>query len=68
MPPDAGRVQVQECKRAFYAGAESFYVAVMRDASITADPNEVTDGDMELMESLHDELMKFANDVAAGKE
>jgi len=64
VPVDAGRLQVQECRRAFYAGAE----ALMRGVMKNLDPGlEPTAEDLQRMADLEGELQQFAADVRAGK-
>ena len=64
MSPDAPEIQVQENRRAFYAGAQGFLGLMMR----TLDPGlEPTDADLRGMDLLARELTEFARDVAEGR-
>jgi hypothetical protein len=64
IPPGAPVVQVQECRRAFYAGAEAFFGIVMT----MLDPGtEATDADLVKMDELDRELKQFAAAVKAGR-
>ncbi len=56
--------QRTEIRRFFFAGARAFSGLVMENAS---GGEEVTDGDMALMEALQAELAQFGADVAAGR-
>lgn len=62
VPADAGAVQVEECRRAFYAGAISFY-RLMMEAS--QDPNEAVCE--RNLERLHAELQEMPRDLYIGK-
>lgn len=64
MPENAMRLQVVECRRAFYAGAESLYVGIMKGLDPGLEP---TEADMARMEDLDKELKQFAADVGAGR-
>lgn len=64
VPTYASRVQITECRRAFYAGAEALLVMLMGGL----DPGpEATAADENLLRKLHDELHQFAADVLKGK-
>lgn len=55
--------QIVECRRAFYGGAMAMY------AFTVAKVTELSDDDAEAqMEALRDELMKFRDDMLAGKK
>jgi hypothetical protein len=64
IPSSAGSVQIQECRRAFYAGAESLMVAIMDGLDPSRDP---TEGDEAYLNALHQELLVFAIDVKEGR-
>jgi len=64
VPPTAGQLQVQESRRAFYAGAEAFFRVCMRGLEPGTEP---TEEDFGLMEALDAELREFARDVAEGR-
>ena len=56
IPAGAGEVQVEESRRAFYAGAASLYGVVMN----MLDPVlETTENDVQRMEDLQNELLEF---------
>jgi hypothetical protein len=53
-----------QARRVFYAGAQSILDILMANL----DPeNKVTDGDVDRMEALSDELRRFGEDVEAGR-
>ena len=56
IPDTAGPVQVEECRRAFYAGGAALHNIVMTMLSPTAEP---TEADIQKMQDLHDELKEF---------
>jgi hypothetical protein len=63
IPKNAPLVQLQECRRAFYAGAQALLHTVMR----LSDPGiEPTEADMRMMEGIEQELQDFAKAVMAG--
>jgi hypothetical protein len=53
-----------QARRVFYAGAQSILDILM--ASLDPE-NKVTDGDVDRMEALSDELRRFGEDVEAGR-
>jgi hypothetical protein len=59
IPTNAPAVQVDECRRAFIAGAVEVY-RFMMDASTFAAGIEPTDEDMKMMQALDDELRALA--------
>ena len=63
MPRDASAVQNQECKRAFYAGAQALMRVMM--GGITEAPGETAD-EMQMMSDLQDELEEFVGHVKSG--
>jgi hypothetical protein len=63
VPAEAMPIQVQECRRAFYAGAESLLRAVMAGLDPGAEP---TDADMVKMQEIEIELSQFVEDVKKG--
>jgi len=65
IPQNAGPLQVRECKRAFYAGAESLMVTISHGLS---EALEVRQEDVEHLVALQAELMAFARDVGEGRE
>jgi hypothetical protein len=64
MPPGVGRVQLQETRRAFYAGAQALMAIMVGGVS---DEDEMTPADESLMEGIHAEFEQFAEDVKSGK-
>jgi hypothetical protein len=63
IPAAAPDVQIQECRRAFYAGAQGMFTAMYHVS--TDDISE--DQGAEHLEELNQELQAFATDVAAGR-
>lgn len=64
---DAGDIQRQEMRRAFYAGAQSFFSILTSSVSQTENPDEVTEEDMNLLDALAKELEQFGKDVEEGR-
>lgn len=64
VPVDAPPVQVQESRRAFYAGAQAFYGLSME---MLTDESEPTDGEVAAYEKLIEELEFFCSEVEAGR-
>lgn len=64
---EAGDVQRQEMRRAFYAGAQCFLAIMTSTLSETEDPDEITEGDMALLDNLSNELEQFGKDVEEGR-
>jgi hypothetical protein len=63
-PARAGRMQRQEMRRAFYAGAQSLFTLI----TLAVSPgDEITQADLTLMEDIDQELKQFGRDVQAGK-
>jgi hypothetical protein len=64
IPKGAPTVQIQECKRAFYAGAKAIL-----DAMSVISEEDVPEGQgVVVLELLHREAKQFGQDVLAGKE
>jgi len=57
---DAGAIQVKETRQAFFSGAVILWTLIL--SSLT-DDSEPTDEDLELMESIKDELDDYAKTV-----
>lgn len=57
IPPSAPQLQVDEMKKAFYAGAHHFFAAVM---SVMDDGDEPSDADLARMQNAAAELRSFA--------
>lgn len=64
IPANASDVQRVECRRAFYAGAQSMFVCVTGQLDAGTEP---TDADMIYMDSLQAELKDFCDDIVAGR-
>lgn len=64
IPKTAGPGQIIESRRAFYAGADCFYTLLM---NLLEPGTEPTDGDLALMQRLHDEIGEFADDIKSGR-
>jgi hypothetical protein len=64
MPPHPSALQMQETRRAFYAGASALLFTMMR---IMDRDDEPTPADLAKMEAIDDELHQFAQDVGAGR-
>jgi hypothetical protein len=63
LPRNAPPIQIMECRRAFYAGAEAFFRCVY---DVGSDDAPEDDG-VEYLETLSQELQTFGRDVGAGK-
>ena len=57
IPANASAVQITETRQAFYAGATALYHFLMDSVSLD---DEITGGDMLLMETIQAEVMEFA--------
>lgn len=64
LPATAPAIQLQECRRAFYAGAEMLMVAIM--AGLDPGPG-ATPSDLDYLTELHQELLAFAQEVQEGR-
>jgi len=64
IPADAPLVQIQETRRAFYAGARGLLRAIEDILSPGHDP---TNADVNMLQSVYLELEAFAKSVEAGK-
>jgi hypothetical protein len=62
--PDSPPIQFTECRRAFYAGAKALMVAM---SAVLEPGQDVTDDDVQTMESIDQELYRFAEMVKAGE-
>jgi hypothetical protein len=56
VPPTAGRVQVLETKRAFYAGAQAFLALTSK---LMSDSDDMTPEDVQAISRIHAELSEF---------
>jgi hypothetical protein len=63
IPKDAGPIQLQEMRRAFYAGAWALHTSMNAIALNPALPNDTA---THLMESLAVEMEQFQADIKAG--
>lgn len=61
--PNAPSIQLQEMRRAFYAGAKGLLTEVLARLS---EGQEVTEADLAFMESIQNELDAFAKAVLGG--
>lgn len=61
LPAGAGKIQRQEVRRAFYAGAK----AVLNLSAVIADQSE--DAGVQMLEGLHEECRRFFQHVQEGK-
>lgn len=64
LPTDCSLVQRTETKRAFYAGAQGVLFGIMEAMTPTADAE---DGDVQMLQDIHDELLEFGRDVKEGR-
>lgn len=55
--PDAGPIQILECRRAFYAGIAGWNGLIV---SCLEETDDLTVSDQEWLDARHDELMRFA--------
>jgi hypothetical protein len=62
LPKDAGKTQKLETRRAFYAGAAAFYKIVFE----IGDANSPEDKGVDVLESLAEELQRFADGIRNG--
>lgn len=63
VPLNAPQIQVDECRRAFYAGATALFFAVLS----RLDPaSEVTPADIQILSDVQDELEEFVLNAAKG--
>lgn len=63
IPKGASKTQITEMRRAFYAGAES----VLRIQWAIGDSAISEDAGVAILEGVHDECRRFADDVSNGK-
>ena len=64
LPVGAGPTQVKECRRAFYAGAEMLIQSIMHGLSAGPESSPEDEG---MLESIHHELLVFADMVKEGR-
>lgn len=65
IPRDAPPIQLIECRRAFYAGAQAFYGKFM---ALLTPESEPTEADVRMMGALAMELEEFCQLVSRGKD
>lgn len=63
IPKNASLIQLQECRRAFYAGAQALLHTVLNLLEPCTEP---TDADVAMLGRIEEELLKFAEAVEAG--
>jgi hypothetical protein len=63
VPKDAGSPQIDEAKKAFYAGAATLMEAVL---TLLSPGDEPTDSDLVMMDSIQRELDDFAMGIVNG--
>lgn len=59
VPPDAPPIQIEEMRNAFFAGAQHLFSSIMTTLDPSAEP---TEGDMEKLSKIDDELQRFIAD------
>ncbi len=65
LPANAPRVQVWECRRAFYAGAAHLF----HELTERVGPDSTSeDAGVEMMQGVADEIERFMSDVNRGKK
>lgn len=60
IPQSAGMVQVEECQRAFMAGATHLFFSLLSALDPDSEP---TEGDLDKMGKIHEELARFAGEA-----
>lgn len=65
IPADAPAIQIQESKRAFYAGAWALFQAIQKIMDPSSE--EPTERDLRVMDSIDRELREFNASVLAGR-
>lgn len=64
LPKDAPPVQVQETRRAFYAGGAAILFRLLR---LLESGDEPTPADLQMMDDIEAELAEFGRDIQAGR-
>lgn len=59
LPPHASDIQIEECRRAFYAGA----ISCLNVMDSVGDESISENAGVEIIEGLHQELESFASDL-----
>lgn len=62
VPPDAGRVQIEECKLAFMAGAQHLFDTIN---SVLEEGEDATEADVHRMRMIASELIEWRERVTA---
>jgi hypothetical protein len=62
--PDAPPIQITECKRAFYAGAQALFYKIMMELS---QGSNVEATDVKMLDDIQTELQQFGKDVLEGR-
>ncbi len=65
LPTDAGAVQRQETKRAFFAGAGEILNRILYNLDEGTEP---TEPDLSMMDDIDHEIRQFVEDVKAGRQ
>jgi hypothetical protein len=65
IPLGASAVQARECRRAFYAGAKALLLTIL--GKVEKGSDEPTEGDLQLMDEIEQELEAFVRSVKEGK-
>jgi hypothetical protein len=60
LPVDASPTQVSECRMAFYSGATALFSSLLH---LLDETDDVTDTDIQVMESISRELNSFADSL-----
>lgn len=63
VPASAGAVQIEESRRAFFAGAHHLFASIMTVLDPGAEP---TESDLKRMDHINDELDAFMRDLLGG--
>ncbi len=61
---DTSEIQIREMKRAYYVG---FHTALLTLLHGLDEDKEPTEADVEYLDSLHKECLRFANDIKLGR-
>lgn len=64
LPPGAPAIQIRETRRAFYQGIRWFIEGLLHNIDPGSEPTET---DLELLDSVQDELDRFLVDVEQGR-
>lgn len=66
LPADCGSTQFIETRRSFYGGAQALYCILFRGLA-TSDGEDMTPADEAFIMGVEAELVKFSEDVKAGR-